>query len=127
MDYFIDAPIHHIAIICSDYKAAKEFYTEQLGFIVKRETIRENDVKLDLNGNGYEIELFIKPNAPKRLSYPEACGLRHMALKVKSVADATKRLTELGIAYEPIRYDSITGEPMAFLYDPDGLPIEIHE
>lgn len=56
----VDAPIHHIAIICSDYHAAKRFYVEQLGFKPIRETKRENDIKLDLQGNGFELELFIK-------------------------------------------------------------------
>ena len=32
--------IHHIAIIVSDYEAAKEFYVNKLGFSVVRENYR---------------------------------------------------------------------------------------
>ena len=42
--------IHHIAIIVSDYEAAKEFYVNKLGFSVVRENYRpeRKDWKLDL-------------------------------------------------------------------------------
>ncbi len=33
--------IHHIAIICSDYKASKLFYTQVLGLDIINETYRE--------------------------------------------------------------------------------------
>ena len=33
--------IHHIAIIVSDYEAAREFYVNKLGFAVIRENYRE--------------------------------------------------------------------------------------
>ena len=32
--------IHHIAIIVSDYEAAREFYVNKLGFVVIRENYR---------------------------------------------------------------------------------------
>ena len=42
--------IHHIAIIVSDYEAAKDFYMNKLGFSVIRENYRpeRKDWKLDL-------------------------------------------------------------------------------
>ena len=41
--------IHHIAIIVSDYEAAREFYVNKLGFVVIRENYRpeRKDWKLD--------------------------------------------------------------------------------
>ena len=41
--------IHHIAIIVSDYEAAKDFYVNKLGFSVIRENYRpeRKDWKLD--------------------------------------------------------------------------------
>mgnify|MGYP000224420594 CR=1 FL=1 len=44
--------IHHIAIIVSDYEAAKDFYVNKLGFTVIRENYRpeRKDWKLDLHG-----------------------------------------------------------------------------
>ena len=42
--------IHHIAIIVSNYEAAKDFYVNKLGFSVIRENYRSErrDWKLDL-------------------------------------------------------------------------------
>ena len=73
--------IHHVAIIVSDYEKSKEFYTEKLGFSIIRENYREErgDYKLDLKLGDCELEIFGIPGSPKRLSYPEACGLRHLA------------------------------------------------
>ena len=43
--------IHHVALICSDYKASRHFYVDLLGFEIIRENYRENrgDYKL-ING-----------------------------------------------------------------------------
>ncbi len=121
--------IHHIAIIGSDYNKSKHFYVDLLGFRIIRESKRENkdDCKIDLQCGDSEIELFIKPNAPKRVSYPEALGLRHLAFKVNSVEETVKELNSKGIETEPIRIDEFTNKKMTFFSDPDGLPLEIHE
>ena len=121
--------VHHIAIIGSDYEKSKHFYVEQLGFSVIRENYRaeRDDYKIDLQLNGMELELFIIKNCPKRPNYPEAYGLRHLAFAVESVEQTVRELEEKGIATEPIRVDDYTGKKMTFFYDPDGLPLEIHE
>lgn len=121
--------IHHIAINSSDYSKTKEFYVEKLGFEVIRENHREekNDVKLDLKLGNYELEIFISPHAPKRPSYPEALGLRHLAFRVDDIEAVISFLRSKGIECEPVRTDSFTGEKMTFFFDPDGLPLELHE
>ena len=81
----------------------------------------------ELTGQHTELELFIVPSAPPRPSFPEAQGLRHLAIKVTSVADTAAWLKERGIECEPVRTDTYTGDAMTFFHDPDGLPIEIHE
>ena len=120
--------MHHIAIIGSDYEKSKKFYVDILGFEVIRENYREDrkDYKIDLRQGNIEIELFIIPGYPKRLSYPEANGLRHLAFKVESVEEMAKELEKLGVEVEPIRIDEFTGEQMTFFFDPDGLPLELH-
>ena len=122
--------VHHIAIIVSDIEKAREFYVEKLGFEVVRESYRKerDDWKLDLRVDEHtELEIFAEKNPPKRVNRPEACGLRHLAFRVESVEETVKELTEMGIECEPIRTDSFTGEKMTFFFDPDGLPLEIHE
>ena len=57
--------IHHIAIIVSDYEAAKDFYVNKLGFPVIRENYRpeRKDWKLDLRVNEHtELEIFVNEN-----------------------------------------------------------------
>ena len=112
--------VHHIAIIGSDYEKSKHFYVDLLGFSIIRENYRP---ELD----EIELELFIIKNCPKRPSYPEAYGLRHLAFAVDSVDDTVRELNKRGIITEPIRLDTYTGKRMTFFHDPDNLPLEIHE
>ncbi|MFC6171480.1 SMU1112c/YaeR family gloxylase I-like metalloprotein [Loigolactobacillus jiayinensis] len=121
--------LHHIAIICSDYATSKHFYCDLLGFKPLHEVKRADrgDIKLDVTNGAVQLELFIKPQAPKRASYPEAQGLRHIAFSVTDVAATIAELQQLGIKTEPLRYDTETGAAMTFFFDPDGLPLELHE
>ena len=122
--------VHHIAIIVSDIEKAREFYIDKLGFEVIRENYRKerHDWKLDLRVDEHtELEIFAEKNPPKRVNRPEACGLRHLAFRVESVEETVKELAKMEIECEPIRTDSFTGEKMTFFFDPDVLPLEIHE
>lgn len=122
--------VHHIAIICSDYQKSKHFYTTILGFTILHEVYRKErqSYKLDLALNGeYIIELFSFPHPPKRVSKPEAAGLRHIAFSVDDIELAAKELSLHYIIAEPIRVDEFTGKKFTFFSDPDGLPIELYE
>ena len=121
--------VHHVAIIGSNYEKSRHFYVDLLGFQVLREVYREerDDWMLNLQLDDLEIELFMMKDHPKRPSYPEAYGLRHLAFRVDSVEDTVRELNAKGIPTEPIRLDTYTGEKMTFFSDPDGLPLEIHE
>lgn len=121
--------LHHVAIIGSNYEQSKHFYVDLLGFSIISENYRpeRDDYKIDLQLDGLELELFIIKNCPKRPSYPEAYGLRHLAFYVNSIDEAVKELNNKGIETEPIRIDSYTGKKMTFFFDPDGLPLELHE
>jgi glyoxylase I family protein len=122
--------IHHIAIICDDYERSKKFYTDVLGLEIIQEIYRaeRDSFKLDLALNGnYVIELFSFPNPPKRVSRPEAAGLRHLCFLVSDLEESIEFLMDNGIATEPIRIDETTGKRFTFFADPDGLPIEFYE
>jgi len=122
--------IHHVAIICSDYKVSKRFYTEVLGLTILHETYRteRQSYKLDLALNGnYMIELFSFPGPPARTSRPEAAGLRHLAFEVGDLDAMLHHLQQYGIAAEPVRTDAFTGKRFTFISDPDELPIEFYE
>lgn len=121
--------MHHVAIICSDYRAAKEFYVQKLGLPLIREVYRpeRRDYILTLLVGGVEMELFIAENPPQRVTNPEARGLRHLAFRVEDIEPAVAWLNAMGIGTEPIRIDPFTGGRMTFFRDPDGLPLELHE
>ena len=121
--------IHHVAIIVSNYQAALEFYRDKLGLPLKRDVDRpaQGDRILTLGLDQGELEIFVKPDAPLRPTDPEARGLRHLAFRVESVEETAASLVRLGIPCDPIRMDPYTQKPMTFFYDPDGLPLELHE
>ena len=104
--------LNHIAIIVSSEDGV-EFY-KGLGFeeISRTERPAAHDELIYLSGNGIVLELYKDPTHPKRAVAPEALGLRHLCFKVDHIdgeckSDANGRFT--------------------FIYDPDGLPIEIRE
>ena len=123
--------IHHIAIIGTDYQKTKEFYVEKLGFKVISEYNRKNknDIIINVQQGNLVLEIFIKEDAPPRpkIPNPEHSGLRHLAFKVNDVEAVLKKFDELDIVYEELRYDDFDNRKMAFFFDPDGLPLEIHE
>lgn len=122
--------LHHVAIICSDYQKSKHFYTKILGLEVIQEIYRNErtSYKLDLALNGlYIVELFSFPSPPKRISRPEATGLRHLAFEVDNIEEVVDKLSKKGIEIEEIRVDNFTKKKYTFFFDPDRLPIEIYE
>ena len=121
--------LHHVAIICSDYHSAKEFYVEKLGLPLVREVYRpeRRDYILTLLVGSVEVELFIMENPPHRVTNPEARGLRHLAFHVEDIEPAVAWLNSVGIETEPIREDKCNGGRYTFFKDPDGLPLELHE
>ena len=120
---------HHIAIICSDWEQAREFYVNKLGFELIREAYRpaQNDYLRMLKLGETTLEIFINPGNPERVNNPEAKGLRHLAFQVEDAETAAAWLNSRGIATEPIREDKVNGGRFTFFKDPDGLPLEIHE
>jgi glyoxylase I family protein len=121
---------HHVAVICSDYRRSKDFYTRILGLEVVAEAYRaeRDSYKLDLRlPDGPQVELFSFPDPPPRPSYPEACGLRHLAFEVEDIGAAVEHLAGHGVAVEPVRVDEHTGKRFTFFPDPDGLPLELYE
>ena len=122
--------IHHIALLTDDYETSKKFYTDVLGFKIVKETFREdrNSYKLDLSINGkYQVELFSFPEFRERGSYPEAKGLRHLALSVSNLEETYRELKDKGVRVEEIRTDSLTNKRFLFFYDPNDQPLELYE
>ena len=120
---------HHVALIVSDYEKAREFYVDKLGFALIREVYRpaQRDHLRMLRQGDIVLELFTRPDAPARVTDPEALGLRHLAFRVENIDAAVQWLRDMGIEAEPVREDAINGGRFTFFRDPDGLPLELHE
>ena len=123
--------VHHIAIIGTNYIKTKEFYVDKLGFEVISEHNRpeKSDIIINVKQGNLGLEIFIKEAALLRpkIPSPEYSGLRHLAFKVDDVEAVLKKFDELDIPHEELRYDDFDNKKMAFFFDPDGLPLEIHE
>lgn len=120
---------HHIAIIASDEQRALDFYINKLGFTLEKETWRpaRKDYLRMLRLGDTVIELFIHPDAPQRVTDPEALGLRHLAFRVTDIEAARDWLNSRGIETEPIHDDTANGGHYVFFRDPDGQPLELHD
>ncbi len=120
--------IHHIAIIVSNKEKAIEFYQNALGFKLTRSYVRpeRQDEVMFFEGHGAVLEIFVT-KAPQRLSDPEANGLRHLAIRTDDIEGDAARLKDLGYTLDYIREDTLSGGRLIFVFDPDGLPIELHE
>ena len=110
---------YHLSIIVSSLDSVV-FYS-RLGFKETKRINREKDVVVLMEGNGTKLELFVDPSHPKRTTNPENIGLRYFSLKVEDIESVIDTL-ECG----PIKTDWY-GDRYCFTYDPDGLPIQIHE
>ena len=104
--------LNHIAIITSseeDIDFYKSLGFEELG----RETRPSCHDELIYLSNGLvTLEIYKDSTHPKRLTNPEAYGLRHLCFQVKDIGED---------------YKTDKNGKFKFIYDPDGLPIEIRE
>ena len=109
--------LDHIAIIVSS-EAGVEFY-KSLGFEIKSQEGRGYDKLVYLNDGMTTLEIYIDQKHPKRITAPEALGLRHLGFMIERIEEFGSKLgTE-------VKTDK-RGR-FLFIYDPDGLPIEIRE
>ena len=105
--------LNHIAIIVSSEESV-EFY-KSLGFKELCREVREDshDELLYLSDGLLTLEIYKDPTHPKRLSNPEAYGLKHLCFQVEDIGEGCKL--------------DKNGNKFKYIYDPDGLPIEIIE
>ena len=105
--------LNHIAIIVSKEEGV-DFY-KTLGFKeVNREVRPDNHDELIYLSDGLlTLEIYKDSTHPKRVTNPEAYGLRHLCFQVEDIG-------------EDYKLDK-NGNKFKYIYDPDGLPIEIKE
>ena len=121
--------LHHVAIIASDYEKTKDFYVNKLGLSIIREEHRQaqRDIKLEVQlGNGM-LEIFGKENPAPNPGKPTQCGVWHLCFHAPDLDKTIAELHAVGIPTDPIMINASNGKRIAFFYDPDGLPLELHE
>lgn len=121
--------LHHVAIIVSDYEKSRDFYVNKLGFEVIREERRaaQNDIKLEVKLNNCMLEIFGKQNPGPNPGKPTQCGVWHLCFHAPELEKTIAELNAKGIPTDPIMINASNGKRIAFFYDPDGLPLELHE
>lgn len=121
--------LHHVAIIVSDYEKSKDFYVNKLGFEIIREERRQaqQDIKLEVRLNNCMLEIFGKQNPSPNPGKPTQCGVWHLCFHAPDLEKTIGELNALGIPTDPIMINASNGKRIAFFYDPDGLPLELHE
>lgn len=111
--------LDRIALIVSS-EDSLQFY-EKLGFREFKRIKRFYDAVVFMECGLVNLEIFIDPNHPERVTGPEARGLRHVAFTVEDLDQAARELD-----CEEIRTDWF-GTRFTFTKDPDGQPIELKE
>ena len=121
--------LHHIAIVVSDYQRSKDFYVNKLGFEIILEEHRpaQDDIKLEVQLGNCFLEIFGKRNPPPNPGKPLPCGVWHLCFHAPDLDQTIARLNAAGIPTDPIMINGSNGKRIAFFYDPDGLPLELHE
>lgn len=141
----------HVALVAEDMPTLIDFYTQVLGFEVKRRyEVKTADfqrgvgvpgaeamgVHLSLPNSPVELELFqfIAPRlppagAPLPANQP---GYRHMALVVDNIQAAYAELKAKGITFlsEPITFKEpkeVAGFQFVYFRDPEGNIIELNQ
>lgn len=111
--------LDHIALIVS--KEENLSFYKKLGFKEKNRIERGYDTVVFMDNNSIVLEIFIDTNHPKRVTNPEAMGLRHIAFVVDCLEEVMKN-----VECEEIRTDWF-GRRFTFTKDLDGQPIELKE
>ena len=121
--------VHHIAIIVSDYEKSKDFYVNKLGFQIVREEYRtaQNDIKLEVQLGNCMLEIFQKADPAENPGQPNRCGVWHLCFYAPDLEKTIAELNAVGIPTDPIKRNPSNGKRLCFFYDPDGLPMELHE
>lgn len=105
--------LNHISLIVSSNKGI-EFY-KSLGFEIQSQEDRGYDQLVYMSNGMTVLEIYVDPTHPKRLTKPEALGLRHLGFECENIE-------KFGVEIKTDKKGRF-----CFLYDPDGLPIEIRE
>ncbi len=109
--------LHHVSINVRDVAEAVDFYRDVMGFPVRSDRAAFSFDGAWLDVGDRQLHLLDKP-------VPEAVG-QHFALRVEDIDAAVAELRERGVAVsDPV---AVNLSRQAFLHDPSGNLVELHE
>lgn len=120
--------IDHIELVTADPQRAERFYTEVLGFRVRRRDTVPGGLQLtylDLGGTTIEL-IWYSESTPQPAPREEHLGYRMMALEVENMDQAVEYLKSKGVnvVWGPKTRPTYS---RAEIRDPDGNHIELRQ
>ncbi len=146
--------VDHINLVVSNLERSVKFYTELLGFKEVRRAHLEGEwieSIIGLKGVSANVVYILAPEGEPRLellcyespkgeaipanSQANTIGLRHIALQVKDIQKAVKRLKEAGVKIvgetvevpESVVTHDAGHKILCYFLDPDGILLELAE
>jgi glyoxylase I family protein len=118
--------MEHIGLQVSDPVAMADWYMEHLGFICKRAGDPPVSVRFIADESGQILlEIYHNPTVPTPDYWQMDPLLLHLAFECEEVTAATERLIRAGATlYSPLLITP-SGDQLAMLRDPWGLPIQL--
>jgi catechol 2,3-dioxygenase-like lactoylglutathione lyase family enzyme len=116
--------IAHVCLLCDDLEATAAFYTDGLGlreaFSFRDTDHKRHGVYLYVGGRSF-LELFQRGDA-----HPPAGFGGHICLEVEHIEETVRSLRERGITVSDPQM-GMDQSLQAWLADPDGHNIELHQ
>lgn len=124
----------HTALAVTNLDKSKKFYTEVFGLkardVNRRDELKARFVYLENKAGDVVVELFEHDNPlplKDNLMDFQVAGLKHLAFTVDDLELAVDKAVQAGArVIWPIK-PGITVKRVAFVGDPDGIPIELVE
>lgn len=120
---------HHISIRTADIFRSIQFY-EQLGFELETRFTTGFTLACWLQGFGIRLELIQIPEprpAADLFHDPHYVGYYHLSLSVDSLQETLLKITATRLLDPTLQNIGDQTYQIAFIADPDGLPIELME
>jgi len=121
--------VEHVGSVVRDLEKSRQFYEGLLGFkpvkILDVPATKAKLVYLDLGG--FMVELIWFPSNVTRDKATDSLskiGIHHICIFVEDVEAIMKKLKKQGVQVRDEVAPAKRGGKKAFIYDPDGVPIE---
>jgi len=119
--------VHHVTLRVADFRRARQFYAETLGFPV---ALEQPDLLVILAGNTAVGIRAPAKGTPKGDTFnPFRVGLDHLAVACHDEAELTrvaKALTQAGIENTGVKKDETLGKRYVAFKDPDRIAWELY-